>query len=150
MLGCVLFLNGLFKSNHPLTSKVEYFSTEHVDDKLKKTTKDMVIGIETDRYIMEVQRKDDKTMATRIFVYSYNAALDTKHTDDKGVIIIDFPNAAVIYLEVTKKTDKLVQELREAEQKAEQKYSQKEKAIAENMRSIDLNDDQISRVLNVQ
>lgn len=34
-------------------------------------------------------------------------------------------------------------------QKAEEKYSKKEKAIAENMRSLGLNEDQISRVFAV-
>jgi hypothetical protein len=98
------FINGLFGTNHPLTSKVEYFSTEAVNDKLQKTNKDMVIGIETSRYITEIQRKDDKTMPLRIFIYSYNAALNTRTADTQGVITLDFPKAAVIYLENTGKT----------------------------------------------
>jgi hypothetical protein len=51
------------------------------------------------------------------------------------------------------RTDKLANELREAKlrvEKIEKKYSQEKQAIAANMRSIGLNDEQISRVLTIQ
>jgi hypothetical protein len=101
----VSFINGLFGTNHPLTSIVEYFETESVSSKLKKNCKDMVIGINGKRYIIELQRRNDKTMALRIFIYSYSDALNTQSADENGVIILDFPQAAVIYLENTGKTN---------------------------------------------
>jgi hypothetical protein len=100
----VSFINGLFDVNHPLSSKVEYLATEHVDKKLKKTHSDMVIGINGYRYIIEFQRKNDSTMAMRIFIYTYSDAFDTKSIDDAGIIFLDFPKATVIYLENTGKT----------------------------------------------
>jgi hypothetical protein len=101
----VNFINGLFKANHPLTSKVEYFSTEHAGKNLKKTHKDMVTGVNADRYTIEIQHANDKTMALRIFIYSYSDALNTRTTDKNGVITLDFPNAAVIYLKSAGKTN---------------------------------------------
>jgi hypothetical protein len=100
----VSFINGLFGTNHPLTSKVEYLATEQVDENLRKTNSDMIIGINGSRYVIEFQRKDDNTMAIRIFYYAYSDSLNTKYTDDAGVMVLEFPKATVIYLESTGKT----------------------------------------------
>jgi hypothetical protein len=100
----VSFINGIFDAKHPVTSTVEYASTEDVSGKLQRTHKDMVIVINNDRYILEMQRHDDKMMAHRIFIYSYNDALMTKSTDKHGIITLDFPHAVVIYLENTGRT----------------------------------------------
>jgi hypothetical protein len=101
----VSFINGIFDAKHPVTSTVVYASTEDVGDKLQKTHKDMVIVINNDRYILEMQRHDDKMMAHRIFIYSYNDALMTKSADKHGIMALDFPHAVVIYLENTGRTN---------------------------------------------
>jgi hypothetical protein len=101
----VTFINSLFGERHPLTSKVDYLATEEVDNNLNKTISDKVIGIDGIHYLIDIQRKNDNSMAIRIFEYTYADALNTKNIDDDGVIFLEFPKATVIYLKNTGKTE---------------------------------------------
>ncbi|MDR2841568.1 MAG: hypothetical protein LBV52_00015 [Spirochaetaceae bacterium] len=103
-IAVINFINGLFKTNHPLTSKVEYLATEYVDNKLRKTLKDMMVCINGKRYMIEFQRRKDKRMALRILIYCYYDALSTQSVNENDVIVLRSPQAAIICLENTGKT----------------------------------------------
>ncbi|GMO32191.1 MAG: hypothetical protein Ta2B_13040 [Termitinemataceae bacterium] len=79
----VNFINGLFGTKHSTNSVVDYVSTEHVNEKLKRTASDMVLVINGERYVIECQRRNDTEMALRVFVYCYSDAFENKRVDEK-------------------------------------------------------------------
>lgn len=97
----IRFINGLFHTTHPLDSPVIHLSTEHIRSNLEKRQADEVVSVAGHTYLIEEQTADDATMAIRVFEYSYAQALKEKHIHP-GLIILPFPQAAVIYLETSK------------------------------------------------
>jgi hypothetical protein len=100
------FVNGLFGTNHPLDSTVEYPNTENVSKKLRKLMSDTIVIIGgTHVYNIEGEiNSDDENIAVRVFEYGFMEGLRTKTTSENGSkISIKFPNARIIYWETTKK-----------------------------------------------
>jgi hypothetical protein len=101
----IQFINGLFGTDYPLDSTVEYPSTENVSRKLKRLMSDTVVVIGGLRvYHIEGEIGDDASMAVRVFEYGFAEGLRTKTMTDAGVINVRFPDARIIYWETTEKT----------------------------------------------
>jgi hypothetical protein len=102
----VQFINGLFNTEHPLDSTVEYPNTETVSRKLRKLMSDTLViinGIYT--YHIEGEISDDADIVVRVFEYGFVEGLRTKTvTDDDNVIEIRFPDARIIYWETSRNT----------------------------------------------
>jgi predicted transposase/invertase (TIGR01784 family) len=100
----ISFINGLFNTNHPLNSTVAYPNTEYVNEDHKHFHADSVSGIGgTDIYNIEVQSGDDTDMAIRIFRYGFLEANRYK-TVQGDTILLNFPQARIIYLQPTART----------------------------------------------
>jgi hypothetical protein len=100
----VQFINGLFGTNHPLDSKVEYPSTESVSRKLRKLLSDMIVIVNGVHYHIEAEIRDDETIVIRVFEYGFAEGLRTMTVLGGGErITLKFPNARIIYWETTKK-----------------------------------------------
>jgi hypothetical protein len=97
-------VNGLYGTDHPLNSSVDYPSTEYIDSGYKQNLLDLVIRIDNSlNYHIETQIQDDESMALRMFQYGFLLALHNKATD-KRESALTFPKAITIYLEPTGKT----------------------------------------------
>jgi hypothetical protein len=97
-------INSVFKTNHPTDSAVTYLSEKEVGSDLKESDRDSVIGINKFEHLLECQMRNDKTMALRMFNYTYLNAIKNHRTDKDGKLWLKFPQAAVIYLKDTGKT----------------------------------------------
>lgn len=92
----ISLINGLFGTNHPTDSTVTYNSTEHVDDKLKKTLADTIITINhMYSYHLEAQTYEDDSIIFRVFDYGYHHAVKNKSIANAE---LTFPEPIVIYL----------------------------------------------------
>ncbi|GHV34381.1 hypothetical protein FACS1894187_04840 [Synergistales bacterium] len=102
----IQFINGLFGTNHPLDSTVDYPNTETVSKKLRRLHSDTIIIIGgVYAYHIEAEIGDDENIVIRVFEYGFIEGLRTKTiSEDGSKISIKFPNARVIYWETTKKT----------------------------------------------
>ncbi|GHS94722.1 hypothetical protein AGMMS50276_08070 [Synergistales bacterium] len=102
----IQFINGLFGTNHPLDSTVDYPNTENVSKKLRRLQSDTIIIIGgVYAYHIEAEIGDDESIVVRVFEYGLAEALRTKTlSEDGSKISIKFPNARIIYWETTKKT----------------------------------------------
>jgi len=102
----IQFINGLFGTDHPLDSTVEYPNTEYVSRKLRRLMSDIVVVINgVNVYHLEAEIKDDESIVIRIFEYGFAQGLSTKTASEGGErITIKFPNARIIYWETTKRT----------------------------------------------
>lgn len=102
----VQFINGLFETNHPVDSTVEYPNTETVSRKLRKLLSDTVVIINgIHAYHLEGEIGDDANIVVRVFEYGFAEGLRTKTTTgEDNVIEVRFPNAKIIYWETTGKT----------------------------------------------
>jgi hypothetical protein len=100
------FINGLFGTNHPLDSTVEYPNTESVSRKLRRLMSDTVVIIGgVHAYHIEAEIKNDENIVIRVFEYGFAEGLRTKTaSEDGGKISIKFPDARIIYWETTKHT----------------------------------------------
>ena len=102
----VQFINGLFGTDYPLDSTIEYPNTENVSRKLKRLLSDMVViigGIHA--YHLEAEISDDENIVLRVFEYGFAEGLRTKKVSGGGQkISLTFPSARIIYWETTKRT----------------------------------------------
>jgi hypothetical protein len=100
------FINGLFGTEHPLDSKVEYPNTEYVSKKLRRIVSDIVVvigGVHV--FHIEAEIGDDENIVIRVFEYGFMEGLRAKTVSKDGsVISMKFPSARIIYWETTKKT----------------------------------------------
>jgi hypothetical protein len=104
----VHFINGLFGTNHPPDSTVEYPKTESVTRNLGHFISDILIVIaKTFTYHIEAQIDNDENMAVRVFEYDWQSGLLSK-TVSGNVIDVKIPRSIVIYWETTKSTPKTV------------------------------------------
>ena len=99
------FINGLFRMDYPLDSKVTYNWTENVDKDMKHTISDTIITINgTDSYHLEAQMyKDDNSIMLRVFDYGYSHSKRNSEDilDENGKrcgVRLRFPRQIVIYL----------------------------------------------------
>lgn len=97
------FINGLFETNHPLESTVEYPNTETVSNKLRRLLSDMIVIIGgTHAYHIEAEIRNNENIVIRVFEYGFAEGLRTKTTSEDGrKISVKFPNARIIYWETT-------------------------------------------------
>ena len=98
----IRMINSLFDCNHPLDSTVSYNWTEFIKDDMKGMLADTIITInESDRYHIEVQMTNDKTIIFRMLDYGFqNAKRVWEHLSnaDYSNVILDFPKQLIIYL----------------------------------------------------
>ena len=103
-MALVVFINGLFGSNHSLESRVERPKTESVSKKLRRLMSDTII-IVNGIYAYHIEGEidgDDENIVIRVFEYGFAEALRTKESSANGkTISLRFPDARIIYWEST-------------------------------------------------
>ena len=94
----VNLINGLFGTDYPPDSTVEYNWTEFTDENLKRILADTIITINGRySYHMEAQVGKDDTIVFRVFEYGFGHADNRRNVED-GKYILQFPRPAIIYL----------------------------------------------------
>lgn len=97
----VNLINGLFETNYPPDSKIQYNWTEFVDDSLKKILADTIITInESNYYHIEAQVTKDNSIIFRVFEYGF-AHANRCHFQKDGIEVLPFPEPKIIYLYAT-------------------------------------------------
>jgi hypothetical protein len=100
----------VFDKGFGLDSEIVYNWTESVDDKLGKTISDTIITINgVYKFHIEVEISgDNDTMAVRMFEYAFRDAVKYPRTESNK-IILNLPEARIIYLEHNEKTPDMVE-----------------------------------------
>ena len=119
----VYLINGLFETDYPPDSTVDYNWTEFHDDRLKKILADTIITINRRyAYHLEAQIEKDNAIVFRVFAYGFGHA-DRNRTVEDGEYILNFPRPVVIYLYyVGEVPDEYVLKLRFEEGQDEYQY----------------------------
>jgi len=94
----VNLINGLFDTDYPSDSIIDYNWTEFEDDRLRKTLADTILTINGKySYHMEAQMTEDESIVFRVFDYGYNHAnrMRRQSGDD---YVLPFPEPVIIYL----------------------------------------------------
>ena len=119
----VYLINGLFDTDYPPDSTVDYNWTEFHDDKLKKILADTIITINRRyAYHLEAQIEKDNAIVFRVFSYGFGHA-DRNRNVENGEYILNFPRPVVIYLYyVGEVPDEYVLKLRFEEGQDEYQY----------------------------
>jgi hypothetical protein len=99
----ISFINGLFRTKHPLDSNIEPLNTETISKDLRLRTSDTLLRINGLTYHIEVQTSFDVEMTIRVFEYGFAYGVREK-TFDQEVRTILFPQSRIIYLTGTAKT----------------------------------------------
>ncbi|GHU52107.1 hypothetical protein FACS1894200_12600 [Spirochaetia bacterium] len=111
-LALVQLINGLFGKSFSPDTKIEWLITEHVvkrKGRLVSIRSDCILKAAGQDFMIEVQIKDDRTIALRIFDYGIAHARKTaRSSEDGSVIVLTLPDPKVIYLEPTKQTSELI------------------------------------------
>lgn len=105
----IRFINGLFNTNYPLDSEINYNWTEFEDGKLRKILADTILTVNHENsYHIEAQMTEDNEIIFRMFDYGYAHARRTSAI--KGdVMILPFPEPKIIYLYSEKEIPKKYQ-----------------------------------------
>ena len=90
-------INRLFDEEHPKNSEVKKLATESHDNN-KEMRSDKILQIGDDTYHIELQTDDDKSIVTRVFIYSYRAAMQHSKQDGVDFLELRFPKTVVFYL----------------------------------------------------
>ena len=97
----VNLINGLFGTDYPPDSTVDYQWTESVAEEgggLRRTLADTIIRINhSDSYHIEAQMTRDDDIIFRVFQYGYEYAGKNRATDEAGAVLY-FPEPKIIYL----------------------------------------------------
>ena len=103
-------INEIFDKKYSGNEEVIYFPNEHFvnepDGRHQKRVTDSffsIIGIMTERYLLECQSTDDNTMIIRIVEYQVQTALDMGEIN-QNKITLNLSNAAVLFLRSSDKT----------------------------------------------
>lgn len=110
-------INGLFDTNYPPDSIINYNWTEFENEELRKILADTILTINnTYSYHLEAQMTEDEDIVFRIFEYGYNHA--ERHRKQKNSDLTEwnceliFPEPKVIYLySSTKAPDEYIMKL---------------------------------------
>ena len=98
----IRMINSMFEKDYPLDSEVFYNWTEFVKDDLNRKLADTIITINgTDRYHIEAQMNNDKTIIFRMLEYGFADAIrNWNHLPEKNYsnLILEFPKQRIIYL----------------------------------------------------
>ena len=105
-IAVINLINGLFKTNFPLDSKMVYNWTEGIDDDLGKTISDTILTIhangEVYRFHIEIEsayrHTNDFSIVLRVFDYGYRDALKYRETG-RDKIKLKFPKPKIILLD---------------------------------------------------
>jgi len=111
----VHLINGLYKKDYPLNSKITIEPTELIKEhpksgKLGKIVSDIIVTLHSggrkDTFILEAQISDDLEMVLRVFNYSALVAFERRIVSDDGSYMeIEMPSPVVIYWEASKTKD---------------------------------------------
>ncbi|MCL1966376.1 MAG: hypothetical protein FWF67_00670 [Fibromonadales bacterium] len=111
----VHLINGIYKKNYPLDTRVTIEPNELVKEhpksgKMEKIISDIIITLHTkdkkDTFLLEAQISDDLEMILRIFNYSTLIALDNRTVSADGSCMkIEMPSPVVIYWETSNTKD---------------------------------------------
>jgi len=111
----VHLINGIYKKNYPLDTKVTIEPNELIKEhpksgKMEKIISDIIITLHSenkkDTFLLEAQIDDDLEMILRIFNYSTLIALDNRTVSADGSCMkIEMPSPVVIYWEVSNTKD---------------------------------------------
>ncbi|MBP3544118.1 MAG: hypothetical protein J6J86_07810 [Lachnospiraceae bacterium] len=97
----VNLINGLFDTNYPPDSTVQYNWTEFEDNGLKKTLADAIITINgCHSYHMEAQIMKDEDIIFRVFEYGFSHA-SRNRIQEVDREMLDFPEPRIIYFYAT-------------------------------------------------
>lgn len=92
------FINGLFETDYPTDSAIDYNWTEFHDDKLKRILADTIITINKIHcYHIEAQTYDDGTIIFRVFEYGYRHAERCKFSSGEEYRLV-FPEPKILYI----------------------------------------------------
>lgn len=91
-------INGLFDTDYPPDSTIEYNWTEFHDDNLKHILADTILTINGCHYYhMEAQMERDDDIVFRVFEYGFGHA--SRHRENtNGQYVLHFPEPKIIYL----------------------------------------------------
>ncbi len=94
-LAIINLINGLFGTNYPPDSKVEYPNKEFINSKLDKRFADIFILIAGNPYHLKAQMTVDGSIVVRVFEYGFQYAIHNRTNDT----VFRFPEPIVIYLD---------------------------------------------------
>lgn len=94
-LSIINLINGLFGTNYPPDSTIEYPNKELIGTFLDKKLADVFLNIQGTTYHLEAQMTNDGSIVFRVFEYGFHYAMNTR-TDET---ILKFPDPIVIYLD---------------------------------------------------
>ncbi|MDD3416381.1 MAG: hypothetical protein PHY47_20655 [Lachnospiraceae bacterium] len=97
-LAIINLINGLFDTNYPLDSSVEYSNTEFVNTALKRRFADILVFVNKIPYHLEAQMTFDGSIVVRAFEYGFQSAMYHR-ADDSA---LHFPEPVIIYLDSEK------------------------------------------------
>ena len=93
------FIGALFSKKYTKDSQLIRLCTETHDENATQRRADFYLKVDNDFYNIEVQSREDKFMALRIFEYGIRGAMQHgQQTEDDDTINLDFPEPVVIYL----------------------------------------------------
>ena len=88
-------INGLFDTNYPLDSNIDYNWTEFIDDNISKILADTIITINyCNHYHIEAQMYEDEDIVLRIFQYGLGFSIRER----KNPYVLKFPESKILYL----------------------------------------------------
>lgn len=91
-------INGLFGTDYPQDSAIQYNWTEFLDDELKRILADTILTINGGKsYHMEAQMTEDESIIFRVFEYGYSHA-NRNRVSNENFCELRFPEAKIIYL----------------------------------------------------
>ncbi len=94
-------INGLFGTDYPLDSSIDYNWTELIDDNLTRTIADTIITVnKCNFYHIEAQMYEDEDIILRIFQYGFGFSL----RNQREPYVLKFPESKVIFLGQCKNT----------------------------------------------
>ncbi|GHU58067.1 hypothetical protein AGMMS49975_24330 [Clostridia bacterium] len=109
------FINALFSYDFPLDSKVSYINNDYQGNHFDELRADVMLRIRGEKdgkpfdvkFHAEVQSENDKTMALRVFQYSYMQALDDVKISKNGSLIeLPLAEPKILYVDKTRNTPK--------------------------------------------
>lgn len=97
-LAIINLINGLFNTNHPTDSVVEFPNTEFFSTTLEKRFADILIFLNRIPYHLEAQMTDDGSIVVRAFEYGFHTAMYHRTVTS----VLRFPEPVIIYLDSEK------------------------------------------------
>ncbi|MDD2957496.1 MAG: hypothetical protein PHE06_06520 [Lachnospiraceae bacterium] len=94
-LAIINLINGLFGTNYPPDSIVDYPNREYVSKLLSKRLADVMVVIQGIPYHLEAQMKWDGSIIMRVFEYGFHQAMSLWQEES----VFQFPEPVVIYLD---------------------------------------------------